>query len=340
MGERVRERHEHRVDALEQADIIAALRLALGHADQTDLVAERGGLADIGGHDMPDAGDVDLGEIDLRAKGEAGQDGELVRGVDAVNVKRGIGLGIALGLRLGENGAKGTAILLHGGEDVIAGAVEDAIDAHDAIGRSAFAQSLDHGHAAGHCRFIFQRDAGALCFAGEIKAMMRNHRLVGRDEGLALAEALAGKGEGRAIRSTDQLDDSVDIRAGRERTHVVDPLIAREVDATILAPVPSGNGDDLDWPAGATGDQIAIDLQQANDAGAHRAEANDGEAEGSGLGHEAILVARRRAARSAALIERFCAWRKGRASGESVCAAQKIGLAVRSQGERAARNAA
>src|SRR3546814_11162778 len=38
----------------------------------------------------------------------------------------------------------------HAGQDVVAGAVEDAVDAVDAVGGEAPAQALDDGTAAGH----------------------------------------------------------------------------------------------------------------------------------------------------------------------------------------------
>ena len=52
-----------------------------------------------------------------------------MRGVVAVDVEGRIGLGIAEPLRLGEAGVEGQALLLHAGQDVVAGAVEDAEDA-------------------------------------------------------------------------------------------------------------------------------------------------------------------------------------------------------------------
>src|SRR4029077_11465715 len=101
------------------------------------------GIGDVGGGDVADALDVDAGEIDLAAKGDAGQDGELVGGVDAVDVEGGVSLGIAQALRIGEHVGELAATLAHRGQDVVAGAVEDAVDPLDAVGGQAFAQQLD-----------------------------------------------------------------------------------------------------------------------------------------------------------------------------------------------------
>ena len=54
---------------------------------------------------------------------------KLLRGVVALDVEGRIGLGIAEPLRLAQAIVEGDALLLHAREDVIAGAVEDAVDA-------------------------------------------------------------------------------------------------------------------------------------------------------------------------------------------------------------------
>ena len=95
-------------------------------------------------------------QIGRGAEGQAGQQRQLVRGVAAADVQGGIGLGIALGLRLLQHLGEGAARRFHFGEDVIAGAVEDAFHRIDAMGDQAFAQGLDDGNAAGHRGLEFQ----------------------------------------------------------------------------------------------------------------------------------------------------------------------------------------
>ena len=65
----------------------------------------------------------------LRAEGKAGQDRQLVRGVVALDVEGRVGFGIAQPLRVLQAGVEGQALGLHAGQDVVAGAVEDAEDA-------------------------------------------------------------------------------------------------------------------------------------------------------------------------------------------------------------------
>lgn len=290
MRERVIDRHQHRMDALEKADILAAILLALGHGDQAHAITECRSFPDIGGEHMADAGDVHGGEIDFRAEGQAGEDRQLVRGVDAVDVEGRVRLGIAFRLCLLQHIGKGAAIPLHGREDVIAGAVENAVDPHDPVGRSPFPQALDDRHAARDRCFIFERHARPLRFAGEIEPVMRDHRLIGGHERLALAKALACQGESRAIRAADELDDGVDVVSPGQRAHVVHPLVAREIDAAILVAISRRDGDDLDRPTGTSRDQLPIGFQQANDPRAHRSKTDDGEAKRGGGVHECLFL--------------------------------------------------
>src|SRR4029077_62026 len=107
-----------------------------------DAVAQFLGKLDVYRGDPSDALDMDAGEIDPGAEGGAGQHRELVRRVDAVDVEAGIGLGVARLLRLGQYDIEVAAGLTHGGEDVVAGAVEDAVEPRHAVTDQAFAQRL------------------------------------------------------------------------------------------------------------------------------------------------------------------------------------------------------
>ena len=86
-------------------------------------------------------------------------DRQLVRGVDAVDIEGGIGLGIALGLRFRQDGAEIRAALFHIGQDEIAGAVENARDALDRVRRGPLAQSLHDRNTARDRRFELERAA-------------------------------------------------------------------------------------------------------------------------------------------------------------------------------------
>ena len=161
------------------------LSVSQGDAEQLDAVAELVGGLDVGRRDAGDALDVDLVERHLRAEGEAGQQRELVGGVEAADVEGRIGLRVALGLRLLQHVGERAALLLHLGQDVVAGAVEDAVDAAHLVAGERLAQGLDDGDAAGDRGLEVERDAVLLGQLGQLGAVLGEQRLVGGDDMLA-----------------------------------------------------------------------------------------------------------------------------------------------------------
>ena len=113
--------------------LLDALLGAHGDAEQLDPVAELVGGIEILGRDRGNAFDKHRVGIDAGAEREARHDGELLRGVEALDVEGRIGLRIAEALRVLEALGEGQLLLLHAGEDVVAGAVEDAVDARERV---------------------------------------------------------------------------------------------------------------------------------------------------------------------------------------------------------------
>ena len=156
-------------------------------------------------------------------KATPGEDGELVGGVDPVDIEAGIGLGIAQALGIGQHIGEFAARLAHGRQDVVAGAVEDAVDALDAIGGQALAQGLDDGDAAGHGRLIAEADALGLGLARQRRAVMGEQRLVRGHHMLAGGERRLQQLARHALGAADQLDHHIDLRQMRERQGIVMP---------------------------------------------------------------------------------------------------------------------
>ena len=106
--------------------------------------------------------------IDLRAEGDAGQDGELLRRVEAFDVEARIGFGIAERLRLLQRVGVGCA-LLHPRQDEIAGAVQDAVEARQPVAGERLAKSLDDRDAAADRRLEGKLRAAFLGKLGELR---------------------------------------------------------------------------------------------------------------------------------------------------------------------------
>jgi hypothetical protein len=99
---------------------------------------------------------------------------------------------------------------------------------------------------------------------------MRDHRLVGGDQRLAMLDGIARQHQRRAIRPAHQFDHHIHIIARGHAGHVVFPGVG-EVHAAILAAIARGNHADLHRAPGAR-NQIGIGLHQPNHARAHRAQ--------------------------------------------------------------------
>ncbi len=155
---------------------------------------------------------MDLFGADPEAVGEGGEDAGLVGGVVAIDVEGGISLRVAEALGIGEHGGEFGAFELHPGEDVVAGAVDDAPDGLDAIPDEGFAEDLDDGNATGDGGLVVEVGGVGSCGLEEFLAVGGKQGLVGGDDGFAVAEGgkddLAGGG-GAAHEFDDQVDGGV-----------------------------------------------------------------------------------------------------------------------------------
>ncbi len=166
-------------------------------------------------------------------------------------------------------------LLLHAGEDVIAGAVEDAVDARQRVADEALAQRLDDRDAAGDRGFEIERNMVALGERGERVTVPGEQRLVGRDDRFARRERRFDGGLGRIALPAHQLDEDVDLPIARERDRIGDPTQPRRVDAAILAPVARHGRRDLDGAPATHCQGFALAFDQAHNRCADRAEAGE-----------------------------------------------------------------
>src|SRR5205085_12179420 len=138
--DRRRARHHAGMDAL--------LDAVLGRAREPqkfDAETKLGRVLDVERGYVADTLDVDAGDIHLGPERDRGQDCELVGSVHAIDVEARIGLRVAELLRFAQYLSELAAVLAHGPEDEIRGAVEDAVDARDLVGGQPLAQSLHDG---------------------------------------------------------------------------------------------------------------------------------------------------------------------------------------------------
>ena len=193
---------------------------------------------------------LDRVKADAGAEGDGGEERELVAGVDAADVKVGVGLKIAKLAGLFEHRLIGQAGRLHPGQDVVAGAVHHAHHALDPVGGKAFGQRLDDRDAAGNGGL--EADHAALRLGGKGKglAVMGEQRLVGGDHILAGGDGGFGRGKGRAVVAAHHLDEDIDVVAAGEGDGVGLPGIGGKVGVAVLFRIPGRDGGDLHGAAG------------------------------------------------------------------------------------------
>ena len=174
--------------------------------------------------------------VDRPAERQRRQDRQLVRGIDAVDVEARVGLGVAQLLRLGQHLGELAAALAHRGQDVVAGAVQDAGDAADAVAGQALAQRLDDRDAAGHRRLERQRARRApRPRAASAAPCTASSALLAVTTGLPAAMRGLDQRARRPVGAADQFDHHIDRRIGGQRHRVVEPAQAVERHAAVAA---------------------------------------------------------------------------------------------------------
>ena len=205
------------------------------------------GVLEVHHVDRRDGAARDVGGRHLHAQADRAEDRQFRARVVAFDVVGGIGLGVAKLLRPGQRIGKGGAGRLHAGEDVVAGAVEDAGDPLDAVARDAVAQGADHGDAAGDGRFKAQVPPLVAGQPQQLAAVVCDELFVGRDDRAPGLESAAHPRTG-GVASADELDDDVGVR----REHRLD----------VVGPHDVGR-----HPVGALAGDVAVEDVREADAG-------------------------------------------------------------------------
>ena len=249
-----------------------SLRGVLGDSQQLDAVAELLGIADVRLSELRDSFPVALVELHRDAEGDRRHDGELVRGVHALDVEGRIRLGIAAFLRLLQHRRERKPLVAHLREDEVRGAVDDSRDPLDAVRGEAFAQRLDDGNAARDR--AFERDHHALPLRGgeDLVAVGGEQRLVRSDHVLAAVD----RGEDQIFRDrdpADQLDHDVDLGIAHHFERVRGDARLTTGQLLRLRRLLVGDDADADVAAGAARDLLPVTREHRPGASAHRADA-------------------------------------------------------------------
>src|SRR5262249_5480489 len=131
----------------------------------------------------------------------------------------GIGLGEAPRLGVAQDLVEAAALARHGGEDVIARAVDDPVDRRRAIPRQPLLDRAQDRDAAPDARLEAEAHAPSLGLRYDLLAVHGEERLVRRHHVLPGADG-AEHEAARWLVAPDQLDDDVEARIGEQRPGV------------------------------------------------------------------------------------------------------------------------
>ena len=201
---------------------------AMGDGQKLDDVAHVASCLDIHRRDIRDAVGKDIVQGHTRVEGDGSQDGDLRRRVETAHVRRGVGLGEALLLRLMQGILVGQAVVGHAGEHVVGGAVHNAHDRGDLVGDERVLQRIDDGNAAAHGRLEGQFLAGGLGSFHDLFAMRGHERLVGCDHILTGSERVQYD-RARDGGAADELHHDIDLGIVDDVVEVVGEQVADPV---------------------------------------------------------------------------------------------------------------
>ncbi len=221
-------------------------------------------------------------------------------GVIAFDVESRIGFGITEALSFLQAIGKGQAFLLHLGEDVVAGAVHDAVDARDRVACQGFTQRLDDRDAAGNGRFEVQERALLLRNRRKLDAVIGKQRLVGGHHMETTGKSGANSGICSPFSTADQLDEHVDIGLFGQFFRAFVPGDAGQIDATVLRAITRRNCRNRNRSSAGDCKFIAFLPDDANKRGTNGAQARNADFEG--ICHGSILKCLVRDSRKSAAV--------------------------------------
>ena len=110
--------------------------------------------------------------------------------IEAVDIQRGICFGVTETLCIRQNIGEAQFFPFHTGEDVVAGTIQDTVDAFDAVAHKRFTQTLDDGDTAAHTGF--KPEIGTVLFRSlkQFRSELGDQRLVGSDHAFAAVQCV------------------------------------------------------------------------------------------------------------------------------------------------------
>ena len=217
-GQQVCFRHQGRVNA--RLDFTFHLA---DNGKQFDDIAHLAGIGHIQMGDLSDALHRNLVQVDFGAVGKRGKYLALVGGVMPKDVEVRGRFRKAFGYRLLQGFLKLQSFVGHAAQNIIAGTVQDAVDAVDMVRGKAFTQCFNDGHRAGYGRLEAQLHPVLYRRCRQFRTSLGQQHLVRRDHVLAGVQRFEDEAFGRfdaaepACSPPVFLDRGLEVRLGKIR---------------------------------------------------------------------------------------------------------------------------
>ena len=246
-------------------------------AQQFDSVSQFFGIGDVHRIDATDALNAHLLQIHRHPERQTAQNAHFVRGVQPVHVQRRIGLfGVSEFLRFRQHVLERASRFAHHRQNVIASAVQNAVNLGHCVAGEALAQRLDNRDAARDGGFIAEENALFLRQRAQFVAVMRQHRLVRRDEVFGFFKRGAAEIKRETVRSADQFDENVGVLLFQHfhRVFIVNDA-RRQIQRGGARFVNVGDGDQFNLSVAPLGKQFLLFNQQFGNARTDNAQSGD-----------------------------------------------------------------
>src|SRR3990172_6715022 len=209
LGQQFVLRQQRRGDARLYGGILPA-----GDGQQLYRVAQLAGVEEIARRQAAYALPVDVFGPYAGVEGKAGQDRQLVGGVVPVDVVRGVGLGVAKLLRLGQSGGEVQAVTAHAGQDVVRRAVDYGADAEYLVGGEVALEGRDDRDAAADACLVEDVHPLLSRQPQQLRAVLGHDLLVGGDDVASARERVLDQLL-RGVLAAHQLHDDVHVAGER-----------------------------------------------------------------------------------------------------------------------------
>ena len=157
---------------------------------------------------------------------------------------------------------------LHPGEDVVAGAIDDAGDARNSVSGEGFPERLDDRNAPGHGGFVVEVGLMLRSQGEEFWAVGREESLVGGDHRLAQFEGCTDH-LACCCHSAHQFDHELDLGIMDHLAPVAGQHRGGYGESACSLRIAHGHADDVQSDSQPSGHEIAVALQRLPDATTH-----------------------------------------------------------------------